>query len=93
MSGPATPEREIYPIVAALHNVSRQTVAHHWKEIRSIIQNHDNDNGKDYINNPATAPPKLFDDKVDKRRGSKVKCDRAQIKAKAKAIPFSRCQK
>jgi len=93
MAGAATPERGIFPIIASVCNVSRQLVARHWKEIRSLLQNHDADHGTNFINDPATAPHILFDNKVSKRRGGKHKWNRAAVKAKAKTVPFSRRRK
>ena len=93
MAGSDTPPRGCFSVVASVYNVSRQTVARHYKEIRSILEKHDTDNGTDYINNPAAAPHSLFANKVAMRRGGKCKWNREQVKAQAKLIPFSQRRK
>ena len=87
------PVRGSFSVTGSLCNVSRQSAARIFKQIHSTIQNHDNEHGTNYIDNPAMAPDALFDNKVANRRKGKYKHDRRVIRDATKAIPLAQRRK
>ena len=89
MTEDGKPARGTLPVVASLYNVSRQCAHKIFKEVRSRIKEHDNDNDTDCINNPTLAPDELCNNNTFKRCAGKLKHCRAAAKASVKAIPLA----
>jgi len=87
------PVRGSFSVAGSLCDVSRQSAARVFKEIRSAVSNHDNENDTNCINNPAMAPDALFANNAANRRKGKHKHDRRALKDATKALPLAERRK
>jgi len=82
--------------IAACFSVHQSTCMRLWKQIQVELdkipsnQDDDNDDEEDNVLLDKHIPSAVFETKMSQRRKGKYKHDREAIKAKVKAIPFSK---